>query len=94
MEEVCELIEQNWKDGFDVKYIEHSFNDELNAVNADESAINYIITQLNIYFGEEIYEIVSNLNSPNVTFKYKDVKISIREWYHSRGYGYWVIDMV
>ena len=89
MEEVCDLIAKNWNVGFDDGYIEHSIEDDLT-----KSAVEYIITQLNIYFGEKVYEIVSDVDSSMVSFKFNEVNFSIREWYHSRGYGYWVVEVV
>jgi len=94
MEEVCELIANNWNVGFNDGYIEHSFEDELKAVNSNESAVVYIITQLNIYFGEEVYDIVSDEDSSIVSFKFKGVNFTIHEWYHSRGNGFWVVEVM
>jgi hypothetical protein len=94
MEEVCELIAKNWNVGFNSEYIEQSFDDDLKKVNSTDSTVEYIITQLNIFFGDEIYEIVSDEEYSSVSFKYKGVNFSIQEWYHSRGYGYWVVDII
>jgi len=92
MEEVCELIAKNWNVGFDDGYIEHSIEDDLKAVNSNESVVEYIITQLNIYFGEEVYEIVSDDDNSMVSFKFNGVNFSIREWYNCRRYGYWIVE--
>ena len=94
MEEVCDLIAKNWNVGFDDGYIEHSFEDDLNAINSNESAVEYIITQLNIYFGEKVYDIVSDDDCSMVSFKFNEVNFSIREWYHSRGNGFWVVEVM
>ena len=94
MEEVCELIANNWSAEFNVQYIEQTHEDDMKAVSSNESAVEYIITQLNIYFGEEVYDIVSDEDSSMVSFKFKGVNFTIHEWYHSRGNGYWVVNVV
>ena len=94
MEEVCELIANNWSAEFNVQYIEQTLEDDMKAVSSNESAVEYIITQLNICFGNEISEIVSNEDSSMVSFKFKGVNFTIYEWFNSRGSGYWVVDVV
>jgi hypothetical protein len=89
MEEVCDFIAKKWNDGFCCEYFEQTSNDELKMSNSNEDIIEYIISQLNIFFGEEVYEIVSC--EDYVSFKYKEVKVSIHESNHSRGYAYWVV---
>ena len=60
---------------------------------SNESAVIYIISQLNIILGKKVYDISSNEDESMVSFKYNGVNFSIREWYHSRGYSYWVVDV-
>ena len=91
MEEVCELIANKWND-FKIEYVEQTIDDELK-LQSNESVVEYIISQLNINLGEKVYEIVSNEDESIVSFKYKGVNFSIREWFHSRGYAYWVVDV-
>ena len=93
MEEVCELIANNWNAYDVVQYVEQTHEDDLKKVNSNESSVDYIVSQLNIYFGEAVYEILSNEENSSVSFKYNGVNFSIHEWFHSRGYGYWVIDV-
>ena len=90
MEEVCELIANKWND-FKIEYVEQTIDDELK-LQSNESAVEYIISQLNINLGEAVYEISSNEDESIVSFKYKGVNFSIREWFHSRGYAYWVVE--
>ena len=90
MEEVCELIANKWND-FKTEYVEQTIDDELK-LQSNESAVIYIISQLNIILGEAVYEITSNEDESIVSFKYKGVNFSIREWFHSRGYAYWVVE--
>ena len=91
MEEVCELIENKWND-FKMEYVEKTIDDELK-LQSNESAVIYIISQLNIILGKKVYDISSNEDESMVSFKYNGVNFSIREWYHSRGYSYWVVDV-
>jgi hypothetical protein len=93
MEEVCDLIAKNWNVAFQTEYIEQTNDDDLKKFNSNESAVEYIISQLNINFGEVVYEIVSNEEDSIVSFKYNGVNFTIREWFHSRGYAYWVVDI-
>jgi hypothetical protein len=92
MEEVCELIANKWND-FKTEYVEQTIDDEMK-LQSNESAVIYIISQLNINLGEAVYEITSNEDESIVSFKYKGVNFSIREWFHSRGYAYWVVEKV
>ena len=91
MEKVCDLIANNWNVGFETQYIEQTNDDDLKKANSNESAVEYIISQLNINMGEAVYEIVSNEEDSIVSFKYNGVNLSIHEWFHSRGYAYWVV---
>jgi hypothetical protein len=92
MEEVCDLIAKNWNVGFETEYVEHTNADDLKS-NSNETAVEYIISQLNNNLGE-VYEIVSNEEDSMVSFKYNDVNFTIRVWYHSRGYAYWVVEVI
>ncbi len=91
MEEVCDLIAKNWNVGFDTLYVQHNIDDDLKKVNSTDSNMEYVITQLNIYIGDDITELLSDEDEASVSFKYKDVDISIHEYYNSRDYGYWVV---
>jgi hypothetical protein len=93
MEEVCDFIANNWNVDFSTQYIEQNLNDDLKKVNSTDSIVKYIITQLNITFGDEISDIVTDDESSSVSFKYKDAGFTIREWSHSRGYDYWVLNI-
>jgi hypothetical protein len=94
MEEVCDFIAKYWNVEFGgTQYIEQSSDDDLKKVNSNDSTVEYIITQLNITFGDEISEIVSDEESSSVSFKYKELGFTVEERYHSRGYGYWVINI-
>jgi hypothetical protein len=90
MEEVCEFIANNWNVGFDPEYILQSFDDDLKKVNSNDT-LEYIITQLNIFFGDKISEIESDEDNSSVSFKFNSINFTINEWFHSRGYGYWVV---
>ena len=89
MEEVCDLIAKNWNVGFETEYISQTHDDDLKS-NSNESAVKYIISQLNNNLGE-VYEIASNEEDSMVSFKYNGVNFTIHEWFHSRGYAYWVV---
>ena len=92
MEEVCDLIAKNWNIDFEVEYIDQTDEDDRKKTNSNESAVEYIISQLNINLGEAVYEISSNEDESMVSFKYNGINFSIREWFHSRGYAYWVVE--
>ena len=92
MEEVCELIANKWND-FKIEYVEQTIDDELK-LQSNESAVEYIISQLNINLGEKVYEIVSDDDCSMVSFKFNEVNFSIHEWYHSRGNGFWVVEVM
>jgi len=93
MEEVCDLIAKNWNVGFETEYIEQTNDDDFKKSNSNESSVEYIISQLNIYLGEAVYEIVSNEEDSMVSFKYNGVNFSIHEWFNSRGYAHWVVGL-
>ena len=93
MEEVCELIANNWNAYDVVQYVEQTHEDDLKKVNSNESSVDYIVSQLNIYFGEAVYKILTDNDCSMVSFKYNGVKFSIHELYDSRGYGFWVVEV-
>jgi hypothetical protein len=93
MEEVCDLIAKNWNVAFQTEYIDQSNDDDLKMSNSNESAVKYIISQLNNNLGE-VYDIVSNEEESMVSFKYNGVNFTIYEWFHSRGYAYWVVGVM
>jgi hypothetical protein len=93
MKEVCDFIAKNWNVDFSTQYIEQSLDDDFIRDNSTDTTVKYIITQLYIMFGNEISEIVSDEESSSVSFKYKDAGFTIREWSHSRGYDYWVLNI-
>ena len=92
MEEVCDLIAKNWNVVFETEYIKQSFDDEQNLVKSYETVSEYVISQLNINIGDCITEIVSK-DDITVSFKYKNINFTIHEWYNSRGYAHWVVNM-
>ena len=92
MEEVCDLIAKNWNVVFDTEYIEQSFDDDKILTNSRDAVSEYIISQLNINIGDDITEIVS-VDEITVSFKYNNINFTIHEWYNSRGYAHWVVNM-
>jgi hypothetical protein len=91
MEDVCNFIENNWNFDYDCECIEQT-NDDLIKINYTDKVNDYIITQLNIFIGDKITEIVSHEENSSVSFKYKNKYITIKDlWFKSRYYGFWVI---
>ena len=91
MEEVCELIANNWNVGFNDGYIEQTIDDEMK-LYSNEGVVDYIVSQLNFYLGKAVSEIILDEENSKVSFKYNGVNFSVRQWFHSRGYGYWVVE--
>ena len=54
MEEVCDLIAKNWNINFETEYIDQTDEDDRKKTNSNESAVEYIISQLNINLGEAV----------------------------------------